>query len=67
MKKSSGGSWNQPGLSDWIKIYDGDNVASTEGTLSTNNTTTTCQNTGGSQAHNNMHRYLAVNYWVRVE
>ncbi|HAU88392.1 MAG TPA: hypothetical protein DCW90_23830 [Lachnospiraceae bacterium] len=67
MKKTSGGGWYQPGYSDWIKFYDGENVTSTEGKLYSNDTTTTCQNTGGGQAHNNMHRYLAVNYWVRVE
>lgn len=65
MKQTSGGGWNRPGGSRWLRTYAGG--TSYKASASMNYTRPTVQNTGGGQPHNNMHRYLAVNYWLRTE
>lgn len=64
MKETSGGSWNKPGGSRWMRTYS--NGTSYKGSAYMNYATPTTQDTGGGQPHNNMHRYLAVNYWIRT-
>lgn len=64
MKRSSGGVWNQPGNSQWNVLYSNGDTA--HGEFFMNYSRPSMQNTGGDQPHTNMHRYLAVNYWVRT-
>lgn len=65
MKTTSGGGWNRPGGCRWLRTYAGG--TSYQANIFINYTRPTVQNAGGGQPHNNMHRYLAVNYWLRTE